>query len=294
MAIYLPNVPEYPIIFCGVGFTGGVATTVTPLYTAEELERQLHDTQASYLVTSPPFLDKAKTASKAQGKIKKIFVLGGEDSDDCEALSHLLEDDGSSFPAGCTVGKDDVVTMPYSSGTTGLPKGVMITHHNMIASACSVEHAEVFAVNEGSVVMTILPFYHIYAQLILMGVGFHQGCKLVLLQRFEPEPFLKALQDQKVTAIAESPIPISCCELSKGLLFLYSITIQVTHAPITPPIVLFLAKNPMVDKYDLTSVEDAISGGAPLGEGLQEALRKRMPQLQHIRQCKHESPLVYL
>ena len=75
-AIYLPNVPEYPIIFYGVGFLGGISTTVNPLYTAEELERQLNDTQATYLATIPQFLEKAKAASKAQGKIKKIFIIG--------------------------------------------------------------------------------------------------------------------------------------------------------------------------------------------------------------------------
>ena len=75
-AIYLPNVPEYPIILYGVGFIGGICTTVNPLYTPEELERQLTDTQATYLATKPQFLDKARAASKAYGKIKKIFVIG--------------------------------------------------------------------------------------------------------------------------------------------------------------------------------------------------------------------------
>ncbi|XP_022808061.1 4-coumarate--CoA ligase 1-like [Stylophora pistillata] len=255
LAIYLPNVPEYPIIFYGVAYTGGKVTTVNPLYTAEELERQLQDTQAIYLVTSPPFLDKAQKACKVLGKIRKIFVVGGEGSDDCEAVSSLLDDDGSSFPTECMVDKDDVVTMPYSSGTTGLPKGVMITHHSMIANTCIIEAAKVFVIDQSSVVMTILPFYHIYGQLVMMGMALHQGGKLVVLQRFEPEPFLKTMQDQKVT-----------------------------NAPIVPPIILFLAKHPMVDKFDLTSVEEVTSGAAPMGKGLEEALIERMPKLKCVRQ----------
>ena len=75
-AIYLPNIVEYAIVFYGVGFAGGTSTTVNPLYTAEELEKQLSETQATYLATSRQFLDKALTANKAQGKIKKIIVIG--------------------------------------------------------------------------------------------------------------------------------------------------------------------------------------------------------------------------
>lgn len=66
----------------------------------------------------------------------------------------------------------------------------------------------------------------------------------------------------------------------------FAVTIQVTYAPIVPPIVLFLAKHPLVDKYDLSTVEDITCGAAPMGKGLEEALIKRMPQVKHIRQGK--------
>ena len=75
-AIYIPNIPEYPIIFYGVGFAGGTSITVDPLYTVEELEKRLTETQATYLATTPEFLCKAVAASKGQGKIKKIIVMG--------------------------------------------------------------------------------------------------------------------------------------------------------------------------------------------------------------------------
>ena len=75
----------------------------------------------------------------------------------------------------------------------------MITHHSMIANTCIIEAAKVFVIDQSSVVMTILPFYHIYGQLVMMGMALHQGGKLVVLQRFEPEPFLKTMQDQKAS-----------------------------------------------------------------------------------------------
>ena len=121
-----------------------------------------------------------------------------EDCEDCEPFTQLVNGDDSSFPTECKIFKDDVVSMPYSSGTTGIPKGVMVTHGNMIADTCIMRGSETFAVTEETVLITVLPFFHIYGQLIMMGAGLFQGCKLVVLQRFEPEKFLQAMQDHKV------------------------------------------------------------------------------------------------
>ena len=198
LAIYLPNVLEYPIIFYGVAFLGGVSTTVNPLYSAKELERQLRIAGANYVVTIPQLAENAKDAAASTG-VTSLIVLGGAPG--CESLSSLLSDDGSAFPERVQINtKEDVVALPFSSGTTGLSKGVMITHHNLIAGLAVLKDEKVFP--DDAIILNLLPFYHIYAMLVMMGGCLNAGCKLVLLSRFEPVSFLKSIQDYKVGFIS--------------------------------------------------------------------------------------------
>lgn len=197
LAIYLPNVLEYPIIFYGVAFLGGVSTTVNPLYSAKELERQLRISGAKYVVTIPPLAENAKDAAASTG-VASVIVLG--EAPGCESLSSLLSDDGSAFPEHVQINtKEDVVALPFSSGTTGLSKGVMMTHHNLVAGLVLLMDDNVFP--DDAIVLNLLPFYHIYALLCMMGGCLEAGCKLVLLSRFEPVSFLKAIQEYKVCFI---------------------------------------------------------------------------------------------
>jgi len=250
-AIYLPNVLEYPIIFYGVAFIGGVVTTVNPLYSSQELARQLRISGAKYLVTIPQLAESAKDAAASEG-IRSVFVIG--EAQGCESLSDLLSDDGTAFPEHVNINpKEDLVALPFSSGTTGLSKGVMITHYNLVAGMTVLFGDNI--VPEDAVVLNLLPFYHIYALVVMMGGCLHLGSKLVLLSRFEPNSFLKTLQDYKIT-----------------------------DAPLVPPLVLFLAKHPLVDKFDLSSVVRVNSGAAPLSKELETAMLKRLPQVLKIRQ----------
>ena len=118
-AIYAPNLPEYPIAFHGVTAVGGVVTTVNPLYTVEELTRQLDDTEATCLLTILPFADTAAEAADATA-VEEVFVLEESEID----------------PPDVVVEPDDLAVLPYSSGTTGLPKGVELTHRNLVANLC--------------------------------------------------------------------------------------------------------------------------------------------------------------
>jgi acyl-CoA synthetase (AMP-forming)/AMP-acid ligase II len=240
-ALYLPNLPEYPIAYHGIAMTGGTISTVNPLYTAEELAFQLNDAGASYLLTIPQFLEVAKEAA-AEAGLKEVFVLG--EADGASPFSSLM-DPSAPVPDADIDPANDVVVLPYSSGTTGGPKGVMLTHRNLIANLVQVEVAH--ELRPDDVLLGVLPFFHIYGQIVIMNLALHLGLTSVTMPRFDLEQFLGVIQDHRVT-----------------------------YAHVVPPIVLALAKHPAIDKYDLSSLRVVFSGAAPLGPDLEEACARRL------------------
>jgi acyl-CoA synthetase (AMP-forming)/AMP-acid ligase II len=228
MAILAPNLPEYPIAFLGVAAVGGINTTLNPLYTAEEIAFQLHDSRAKCLLTVPPLMEKAKEAAARSG-VKEIIVFG--EAEGAIPFASLLL--GGEAPETHIDPEEDLVALPYSSGTTGFSKGVMLTHRNLVANL--VQAGTVIQIGEDEKIIAVLPFFHIYGMTVIMNGSLYNGATLVTMPRFELEPFLQAVQDHRITR-----------------LFL------------APPIVVALAKHPVVDKYDLSSVKVVFSGAAPL------------------------------
>jgi acyl-CoA synthetase (AMP-forming)/AMP-acid ligase II len=240
LCVYMPNLPEYAVAFHGVARAGGKASTANPLYTARELQHQLEDSGSKYLLTIPDFLDVATKAAEAAG-VEEVFVVG--EAEGATPLSELMGDPADA--PDVSVSGDDLAVLPYSSGTTGLPKGVMLTHNNLIANLIQIQDA--FAIEEGDTLVGVLPFFHIYGQTVIMNQGLRAGATIVSMPRFDLEQFLDLIQEHGVSLVY-----------------------------VVPPIALALAKHPAVDERDLSSIKTLMSGAAPLGAELADKVAKRL------------------
>ncbi len=241
VGLYMPNLPEYAIAFHGVCAAGATNTTANPLYTARELTYQLSDSGARILITVPPFLDVAREAA-AEAGVEEVFVVG--EAEGATPFADLIGDP-SDAPSPKIEPAEDVAVLPYSSGTTGLPKGVMLTHRNLVANVEQTQAALATASND--VLIAVLPFFHIYGQTVIMNLGLRAGAQIVTMPRFDLDQFL-------------------------GLISARS----VTRAYVVPPIALALAKHPAVDAADLSSLELIMSGAAPLGSELADQVVERV------------------
>ncbi|HEY0617007.1 MAG TPA: AMP-binding protein [Kribbella sp.] len=241
IALHSPNTILWPVVFYGATRAGATVTTVNALYTADELHKQLVDSKAKLLVTISLFLPLA-TAAVEGTDVQEIFVC-----DAAEGFRSVMELLATTAPEPVVEidPVEDVAVLPYSSGTTGAAKGVMLTHRNI---ATNISQAEVtISVDENERIIAILPFFHIYGLTVLMNLPLRLGATVVVLPKFDLQQFLTTLDEQKIT-----------------------------RAFVAPPVVLALAKHPAVDGVDLSSLKYVTCAAAPLDGELAEACAKRL------------------
>lgn len=249
LGIVAPNCPEYSVLYLGTLATGGVVTTCNPTYTADELAYQFVNSDTKIIATVSAILPTIQEAA-AKAKVSKIIVLDSTDPQDSTgnllSYNSLVTDSGSLFNPVQTA-PDDVMVLPYSSGTTGLSKGVMLTNLSVGSNVLQIIDKDLFTLAEDDArLIGVLPFFHIYGMVVALLSSLYAGTRLVTLPKFEPELFLSTIEKYKI---------------------------NIAH--VVPPLVVFLAKHPIVDNYDITSINDLMTGAAPLGGDVVKATSMR-------------------
>jgi acyl-CoA synthetase (AMP-forming)/AMP-acid ligase II len=251
VALHAPNGPDYGVAFHGVLRAGGAVTTMPVLATAEDVAHQLTASGAVALIVDPAMAANALAGARAAGLPAERVILLHESAADSGAaddarhpiLSALIAE-GRPAPEVTLDPATHMAALPYSSGTTGRPKGVRLSHRNLVANLAQVED---HLVRRDDVVMAVLPFFHIYGMTVLLNLSLRRRSTLVTMPRFDLAAFLKALAEYRVT-----------------------------WGFIAPPIAVALAKQSLVDEYDLSYLRVVFSGAAPLDGALGRALADRL------------------
>ena len=243
VALMAPNMPEYCTVFHGVTYAGGTITTLNPTYTAHEVRHQLTDSGAELLITIPDFLATAQAAAEGTG-CRTIAVIGG-----AEGMLSLADLMGDPQAAQTPVDLANfAAVLPYSSGTTGLPKGVMLSHRNLVVN---VDQAlAVVRIVPDEACVAFLPFFHIYGMNVMMNSHLVAGARLITMPRFDLAAFLGHIQTHSVRMVMA-----------------------------VPPVAIALTKHPMVAGYDISSLRVFVSAAAPLGAELSQACAARLNAL---------------
>src|SRR5438445_2191878 len=190
-------------------------------------------------------MDNARAAAERVPSVREIFVFG--EAEGATPFATLLAH-GDQPPKVEIDPRKDLVALPYSSGTTGLAKGVMLTHYNLVAELCAANgRPDIVFPGEQDTLLAFLPFFHIYGIVMFLTFGLWRGATVVSMPRFDLEQYLDMLQRY-----------------------------GVTYLHLVPPIVIALAKHPIVDKYDLSKAKWALSAAAPLGQPAADAFTARL------------------
>lgn len=266
VAIMLPNTPQSFISFFGVLFAGGIIVQTNPMYTEREVAYQMKDSGAKAIIALDilyPRITKVQNETDLEHIIitaikdylpfpknliypfiqKKQygFSVKVEHGGNIHLFTEIMKAPPLDNPILDVNFDEDLAILQYTGGTTGFPKGVMLTHKNLVANAKMCE-TWLYKCEEGKeVVLGALPFFHVYGMTTVLILSVLQGSKVVLIPKPEPEVLLKAIQSQKVTMF-----------------------------PGAPTMYIGLLNHPDLQKYDLSSIDSCISGSATLPVEVQE------------------------
>jgi long-chain acyl-CoA synthetase len=246
MSLYLPNCPEFEFAFYAASKLGAIVSPMNPSYREREIAYQVNDAGSKMIVTHASLLPLVDACRARLPTVERVVIVGGEaPAGGGYSLPYdAVVDAASSDPPSVHVYADQLVALPYSSGTTGLAKGVMLTHRNLVCNHAQVGHVSRIGVDDTYPVY--LPLSHIYG-VMLMGVGLSRGVHQILMERFDLEALARVVQ-------------------AYGATWLH----------VVPPVLLALANAPELDRAQFRSVKYALSAAAPLAPDVARRVERRL------------------
>lgn len=236
VAIYAPNSPEWAAIFHGALLCGAKVTTLNPLYKEREVEHQLDDAEAVVVFTAKGLMPTVEQARANLPRVRQVYEIE-------ELLMMVASAPDDPEPVEIDPERD-IAALPYSSGTTGLPKGVMLSHYNLTSNIRQMIGTDL--VSDQSVLLAFLPFFHIYGMMVMLNATLAIGASCVVMPRFDAEQTLYLIEKHRVSDLF-----------------------------VVPPALLALSYSPKLDEYDHSSLRFIISGAAPLPQEVADLAAKR-------------------
>lgn len=265
LALCASNNIDTPVVTFGTLWAGGVLSPANAAYTVAELAHQLRDSGARLIATQLEYLDKVKAACSEVGLAHDQIILLGDKRDPNGLIKHwtsVRNTSGNSRYRQAKVSpRTDVAFLVYSSGTTGIPKGVRLSHYNLTSNVIQVQWSEQFNLTwdgsktssdiplpkgHGDRILACLPFFHIYGLTMFVMKPMRSGVTTYVMEKFEIEAWCAMVQKHRIT-----------------------------YSYIVPPIAIHLSKHPALPSYDLSSIRMTNCGAAPLGRNVVEAVFKR-------------------
>lgn len=218
---FLQNCSEFVFTILASSMIGAVITTANPFYTKSEAFKQLKASNAKLIVTQSQYVDKFRDPAENDPKIGEDFsvVTIDDPPENCLHFSVLSEAKAEDMPKGVVIHPDDPVALPFSSGTTGLPKGVILTHKSLITGVAQLVDGDNpnFYLKHDDVVLCVLPLFHIFALNSVLLVSLRAGASVLLMQKFEISALLELIQKHRVSVAAVVSATGSCIgEKSNG------------------------------------------------------------------------------
>jgi acyl-CoA synthetase (AMP-forming)/AMP-acid ligase II len=225
VGIISPNHVDYAPVFHGILLAGATVTTLNPLYREREIQHQLDDAEAVALFVFSPMAAPVEAARQNLPRLRNTWPI--------DSLPDVLGGVSEEFRSVAIDAREDIAVLPYSSGTTGLPKGVMLTHYNLASNVKQL--LALGTLTSDAVGLCVLPFFHIYGMTVLMNAGLALGTTGVVMMRFDLEQMLDLVGKH-----------------------------SITHLFLVPPALLAMAHVPDPSRFDTSSLELINSGAAPL------------------------------